>query len=107
MALTDFDLKADEFEWQCINFVEQILSLIGVEDNAPKFKRRTITNDTETINNISMMLSDGYVDTEWAVMNNPIIADEDQEELLKRLALTEHDEPNDDFPDGNEGITNE
>lgn len=97
VAKTNFDLKTDLFEWQCIEFVENILSLIGVREE-PKFKRRTLTNDTETISNISVMLSDGYVDEQWAVENNPLINDKDQESLLARLALAEKEQADGTFP---------
>lgn len=87
VAKTDFDLKCDIFEWQCSDFVENILKLLGIEGETIQFKRRSITNDTETIDNISTMISDGYVDDQWAIENNPIIPDEDQKELLDRVLL--------------------
>ena len=88
VSKTDFDLKADYFEQQATDVVENILSLLGIDDIVPKFKRRTLTNDTEHVNNITSM-SGGlpYVDVKWAIENNPLIADEDQEELLKRMEL--------------------
>ena len=97
VAKTNLDLKADLFEWQCADFVESTLALIGIVEE-PKFKRRTITNDTETINNISIMLSDGYIDNKWAVENNPLIADVDQSDLLDRLALEQYGESDETFP---------
>ncbi|MDL2253840.1 phage portal protein [Ruminococcaceae bacterium OttesenSCG-928-I18] len=87
VAFTDFDLKTDLFEYQCVDFVQNILDLLGIQTEEPKFKRRTITNDTETVDNISKMLTDDYVDTEWAVMHNPLVDDDEQDDLLKRLAL--------------------
>jgi len=43
--------------YNCINFVENIFKLIGVEATKPKFKRRTTTNDMEITNAISTMSS--------------------------------------------------
>lgn len=84
VAKTNFDLKTDFFEWQCAEFVENILSLIGITEE-PKFKRRSITNDTETVSNIHTMKEDGYIDEQWAIENNPLIADVDQDDLIDRL----------------------
>lgn len=91
IAETDIGLKADIFEWQVTDFVQNILELLGYPDETPQFKRRTITNDTETIANISTMLTDGYVDVEWCVNNSPLIADEDRKALLDRLELAEQE----------------
>lgn len=99
VAKTDLDLKADIFEWQVADFVENILKLIRVTDfGVVKFKRRSITNDSETIDNISTMLTDGYVDIDWAIDNCPVIADEDREQLKERLMLQSNEEANRTFP---------
>ena len=92
VAFADFDLKTDLFEYQVLSFVQNILELIGITGAEPKFKRRTLTNDTEMVDNISKMLADGYVDEEWAINNNPLIVDEEQDELMKRIALAREEE---------------
>lgn len=90
VAKTNLDLKTDIFEWQVADFVENILDLIGVTDyDVIKFKRRTITNDSETVTNYSAMMMDGYIDVEWAIDNNPLIADEDRKDLKERLSFAE------------------
>jgi len=86
-AKSDFDIKIDLFEGHAIDVVQSILGLMGQTDVTPKFKRRTLSNDTETISNISMMITDGYVDEEWAIKNNPLISDDDQEDLISRIEL--------------------
>ena len=96
VAKTDFDLKTDLFEYQAIEVIQSILSLLGINNQIPKFKRRSITNDTEIVNNISMMLADGYVDYEWAINQCPLIADEEQENLLQRIILADTGIPPDD-----------
>lgn len=99
VAKTDFDLKIDLFEFQAIDVVNNILNLLGVTGASPKFKRRTLTNDTETVNNISAMMSDGYVDVQWCIENNPLISDDEQAELLQRVELARTGIPQDDVPD--------
>lgn len=107
VAKTDFDLKCDIFEWQCADFVENILRLIGVTDPVIEFKRRSITNDTEKIQNIYTYRDD--IDHETALRLNPEIPDEMVEEILQRFEEEQagmgyiDDEPNDDDGDPPEG----
>ena len=89
VAKTDFDLKTDILEWQVADFIQNILSLMGVPEIEIKFKRRTLTNDTETVNNISTMIADGYLDIEGAITYCPLIPDGDSADLLKRLELAD------------------
>lgn len=86
-AMADLDLAADKLEWGVSDFIINILELIGIYNVEPQFKRRGITNDSETVANISTMLTDGYADMEWAVKNSPLIKDIDQDELLLRLDI--------------------
>lgn len=99
-ANQELDNKADILEWRVCDFVEKLLKLIGVpfEQDEVKFKRRSVINDSEIIDNISTMLTDQYVDAKWAVENNPLITDADQEALLARLAIAETEKANNDFP---------
>lgn len=84
VAKTDFDLKVDLFEWQALDFVNNILSLIGYENEEIQFKRRTITNDTETVQNIYTMRAD--LDHETALDLNPLIPDQMVDDILRRFA---------------------
>ena len=45
------DEEADAFEYQIIQFVQQILALQGIEA-VPQFKRNRIANQTEQITNV-------------------------------------------------------
>lgn len=92
VAQTDLNLKADLFEWQVVDFVQNILVLNGIEDVTPSFKRRTISNDTETINNFSTMLADGAIDEQFYIEECPLIPDDKQKDLLDRLALSQQEE---------------
>lgn len=84
VAKTDLDLKADLFEWGCADFVHNILSLLGINNVEAQFKRRSISNDTETVTNIYTMRSD--LDHRTALELNPIIPDIIVDDILDRFA---------------------
>lgn len=92
------DLKADGFELQCIDCIQNLLELLGLPTDEIEFKRRTLNNDTETIDNLSKMLADGAIDRQFYVEACPLIPDDKQEELLERLALEEQEEAEETFP---------
>lgn len=92
------DLKADGFEMQCIDTIQNLLDLLGLPIDEIEFKRRTLNNDTEMIDNLSKMLADGAIDTQFYVEACPLIPDDKQEELLERLALEEQEEAEETFP---------
>ena len=83
-AMTAMDLKADHFEWQCFDFVQKVLRLVGVTSEQIRFKRRTLTNDQEIIQNIYMMRED--IDQATALKLNPMIDQEDIDEIMKKSA---------------------
>jgi len=86
VAKSDLDLKADLFEWQCADFVHNLLNLIGVSEKVEaQFKRRSITNDTEMVTNIYTMRAD--LDHKTALELNPIIPDIMVDTILDRFAL--------------------
>lgn len=94
----NLDLKADDLGEQLETFVLELLEYLGLPEEVPTFKRRTMSNDTETVETISKMMEDGYVDRQWAIENNPLIADEDKAEVLKRLAIKDQEEADEAFP---------
>ena len=82
-ATANLNLKADRFEWQCFEFVQNILLLVGAPEDeleSISFNRRSITNDTETIQNIYAMRDD--VTLEWALKNNPMVNPDDVKEIV-------------------------
>lgn len=91
--------KSDILEWQTCDFVENILKINRIQytPDEVKFKRRSVINDTEMVDNIDTMLSNGSADIQWAVENNPLITDADQEALLARLAIAEQEKANETF----------
>jgi len=80
-AYQPLDEEADDFEYQVIQFVEQILSLIGVEDT-PIFKRNRISNQTEQTN---MVLSAAdYLDDETVLKKLPWITVDEVAKILAK-----------------------
>ena len=83
-AMTNLNLKADRYEWQCFSFVQKVLRLLGVETEEIRFKRQTLVNRSETVNDISLMRD--YIDQETALKLNPYIDQEEIPEIMERLA---------------------
>ena len=84
-ATANLNLKADRYEWQCIDFVQKILFLVGiVGEDAEKisFVRRCISNDSETIQNIYTMRDD--VSQEWALKTNPYVNSDEIDDIIKQ-----------------------
>ena len=101
-AYQPMDENADDFEYQIIEFVQQILSLMGIEDT-PIFKRNRISNQMEQTQMV--LLAAQYLDEETVLKKLPMITvDEVPEILAKRDAesgsLLETDN-NEDTDEGN------
>jgi hypothetical protein len=81
-AYQPMDEEADDFEYQVIEFIQQILSLIGIEDT-PQFKRNRISNQSEQT---QMILSAAdYLDDETILQKLPFVSvDEVMQILAKR-----------------------
>jgi len=52
-AYQPMDEEADDFEYQIIKFVQQVLTLIGIEDT-PVFKRNRISNQKEQVDMVAL-----------------------------------------------------
>lgn len=83
VASANLNLKANRFEWQVFQFVQNVLKLIGVETETISFNRQTIGNMQETIQNIYTMRQD--IDRETALRLNPMIAQDDIPAILGNL----------------------
>lgn len=84
--MANLDLKTDEYENQCIEFMENLIDVYGLffeqfEDYEIKFIRRTLVNDTEKITNLLAMRSE--ISLRTFLEENPYIEDVDKE--LERL----------------------
>lgn len=57
-AMTNLNLKCDDFEWEVFSFVQKVLRLIGIETEEIKFKRRELVNDAEIVQSVQQMAGD-------------------------------------------------
>lgn len=99
-AREDMDIKADILEWQVADFVENVLKLNGIEELLPDFKRRTTTNDSETVQNIAVSMGTEpwrtYAD---AIMDDPTIPQDEKEDRIAAMDLAKTGvPPNDEGP---------
>ena len=78
-AYQPMDENADDFEYQVIEFIQQILKLIGIEDT-PLFKRNRISNQKEQTEMISMVAQ--YLDDETVLKKLPFITVDEVPEIL-------------------------
>lgn len=106
-AYQPLDENADDFEYQIIKFVQQILSLVGVED-MPQFKRNRISNQMEQAQMV--MLASQYLDDETILQKLPFISVDEIQAILARKDLENHNrfEPDaEDLTDVDEPEVNE
>lgn len=81
-AYQPMDENADDFEYQVIEFVQQILSLMGIEDT-PIFKRNRISNQMEQTQMV--MLAAQYLDRETVLKKLPFITVDEVPEILAKM----------------------
>ena len=75
------DEEADAFEYQIIEFVQQILALQGLE-GTPKFTRNRVANEAETVN---MVIAEAeYLDDEAILDLLPNVTPDMRDEILAR-----------------------
>jgi len=87
-AYQPMDEEADDFEYQCIEFVQQILKLQDIEAT-PTFKRNRISNQSEQV---TMVMSEAEVlDTETILELLPNITVDQIPEILARRAAENAD----------------
>ena len=83
-AYQPLDEEADDFEYQVVEFVQQILTLNGIEDT-PVFKRNRISNEKEQTEMI--LLAADYLDEETVLNKLPFVTvDEIHNILEKKIA---------------------
>ncbi len=82
-AMMNLDLKCDRFEWQCFQFVQQVLSLQGIVTENIAFKRQQLSNDTETVQNIYTARAD--LDIETVLKKLPFISQDEIPDILANL----------------------
>ena len=81
-SMANLDLKANAYEWQCFDFVQKLLRILGIETETIRFKRQTIANESEIIQNI--YTAQGDLDKETRLKLNPMILSEEIDDIMKR-----------------------
>lgn len=80
-AYQPMDENADDFEYQVIEFVQQILKLVGIEDT-PIFKRNRISNQKEQTDMV--LEAAQYLDDETVLRKLPFITVDEIPDILAR-----------------------
>lgn len=80
------DEEADDFEYQIIQFIQQILRLMGIDD-MPIFNRNRIQNQYEQVQ--MLMLEAPYLDDETILKKMPNITPDEIEGITLRRGETE------------------
>lgn len=94
-AYQPLDENADDFEYQIIKFVQQILALMGVEDT-PVFKRNRISNQKEQVEMV--MMEAQYLDDETVLQKLPNVTVDEVSGILQRKGLENQDRFSVDVP---------
>lgn len=79
-AYLPLDCKTDQYEYECIEFVRNILKLQGIED-IPQFKRNKIANQSEATTMI--LQASNYLDDETVLKHLPFLSPDEIENILK------------------------
>ena len=83
-AYQPMDENADDFEFQCIEFIQQILVVAGFEIDTPVFKRNRISNTKEQVD---MVLAEAEFFDEETVLNKlPNVTPDEVKEIMQRKA---------------------
>jgi hypothetical protein len=81
-AYQPMDEQADDYEYQLIECIQQLLKLAGQAQVQPIFKRNRIANQREMVE--MLMLSAEYLDEETIVSKLPFISPDEIQQILER-----------------------
>lgn len=81
-AYQPLDENADDFEYQLIEFIQQVLVVAGFEVDTPVFKRNRISNTKEQVEIV--MMEAQYLDEETVLNKLPNITPDEVREILLR-----------------------
>lgn len=84
-AYQPMDEEADDFEYQVIQFIQQILTLKGIDD-MPVFKRNRVTNQKEQTETV--LLAANYLDDQTILNKLPFITVDEVDQILARKEAT-------------------
>lgn len=92
-AFANLDLKADDYEFNVIDFLQGVLTVLGIEDD-PTFTRNKIVNANEQIG--TLLQAREYLDSEYLTKKIlELLGDGDlADEILKRLDAEDMDRIN-------------
>lgn len=85
MAYQAMDEEADDLEYQVIQCIRGILSILGVDD-MPLFKRNRVSNQKEKTETV--MMAANYLDDETILKNLPFITVDEVQDILDKKAQT-------------------
>lgn len=94
-AYQPLDENADDFEYQIIKFVQQVLALMGIEDT-PVFKRNRLSNQMEQAQIVTMEAQ--WLDDETVLQKLPNITVDEIPGILQRKGLENQDRFSIDVP---------
>lgn len=111
-AYQPLDEEADDFEYQIIDFLDALLTMLGIDDY-PIFKRNRISNEMEQVQMV--MLEAEYLDDETVLNKLPNITVDEVAAILQRkdadeiarLGVSNEDEPGTEGDGGDTGETGE
>jgi len=87
-AYWPMDEEADSFEYEIIDFVQQILEMMGVEeDTTPIFKRNRVSNQKEQTEMIMLAAAD--LDTQTILEKLPFISVDEVDDILERKGIAD------------------
>ena len=83
-AYQPLDENADDYEYEVIQFVRGVLTLLGI-DETPTFRRNKVSNDLERMQTLTMAAS--YLDAETVIRKMPssIVSVDEIDDVLKRV----------------------
>ena len=82
-AYQPMDENADDFEYQLIEFIQQILVIAGLPLDMPVFKRNRISNTKEQVDMV--MLEAAYLDEQTILKKLPNITPDEVKEIMNRM----------------------
>lgn len=90
-AYQPMDEEADDFEYQVIQFVQQLGALLGIpaEDCTPQFKRNRISNQKEQVE--MLIMEAPYLDEYTLIGKLPNVSPDEREEIMKRKSAEDID----------------
>lgn len=84
-SYTDLNLKTDGFDYECLNFINEILEIAGIDDEKPTFDRAYIVNTSEMM--AQVLQASTYLGEDYTVKKLlALLGDGDQaEDVLNQL----------------------